>query len=82
MFLHDARLLITRRVHMIVCGTDEGSDVGKAIRKVGLWGGEDKDYVHSFNLLDEALEWCENRLLETFYRKRAAVAGRKSIKRE
>lgn len=72
-----------KEVHLVLCGLDEKGEVGMALQMVGVWGtnsgSEGKDFEHaaasikdafdttSFAGLSEALEYCENGLLETIY---------------
>ncbi|RKP13673.1 sulfate transporter family-domain-containing protein [Piptocephalis cylindrospora] len=85
-FIRTKRALDTRGVHLIFCGVSRDGDVGKALRKAMLWGGEDDEEesmesggfdgkVRVFPSLNEALESCENALLRHFYRQRQHLAA-------
>ena len=73
------RVLDKREVKMMVSGVSHESDVGKALRNVGLW--KDESTVHFFESLNGALEWCENELLKTFYTHKEAVESSESTRR-
>lgn len=58
--------------HLVFCGL---SGVGRELLKSGIFHDDDEDVegnmrrnVHTFGNMNEALEWCENRLLATYYR--------------
>lgn len=72
-FLRIKRMVRERSTHLVFCGL---SGVGRELVKSGIFRSDDEaDYeggsshVHNLGTLNEALEWCENRLLATYYRK-------------
>ena len=60
------RLLQKRGVQLVVSGLDIEGEIGQALRSVGLF--EDELEVEVFMTLNEALEFCENRLLRALYK--------------
>jgi SulP family sulfate permease len=64
------RKLITNSTHMIFCGL--GPDIKKIVSS-GLFDESDDvlriQFTHIFENLNQALEWCENILLSTYYQK-------------
>jgi SulP family sulfate permease len=82
-FLRIKRNLAKRKMHLIFCGL---ASLGHEIQLSGIFedlddGVEDGDssvLVHSFNSLNDALEWAENYLLATYYIK-SKIIGPKSI---
>ncbi len=60
------RLLQKRGVQLVVSGLDIQSEIGESLRNVGLF--EDELDVEIFLTMNEALEFCENRLLRAFYK--------------
>jgi SulP family sulfate permease len=66
-FIRIHRLLALKNVYLVLCGTSYTSDAGKALRSVGIWGDTPIDYLEIFENFNEALEWCENELLATYY---------------
>ncbi|KAL0095360.1 sulfate transporter family-domain-containing protein [Phycomyces blakesleeanus] len=73
-FVRIRRLLRSRQVFMILCNVARQSDVEKALVKSGMWDDEnnvdsERDLV-CFEHLNEALEWCENILLQSYFAKR------------
>ncbi|KAF9159853.1 hypothetical protein DFQ26_006120, partial [Actinomortierella ambigua] len=84
------RAVKAKGVCLVLSGLDEDSEVGRALKMVGVWGagagagmgqghGHGQDFVedgfdtHAFDNLSEALEFCENCLLESYYRTRDAT---------
>ena len=65
------RILNVKNVHMIMCGVDMDSDVGRSLYNVGLFNKHDG--LDFFQDLNSALEYCENELLKTLYQHRDAV---------
>jgi SulP family sulfate permease len=61
------RKLIRRHIYLVLSGLTAG-DVVNALRAAHLWDGKG-GWVQRFASLNEALEWCENVLLETFHAK-------------
>ncbi|KAI9503340.1 sulfate transporter family-domain-containing protein [Coemansia spiralis] len=74
-FIRVRRLLEAREIYMVICGVERSSEVGRALRAAGVWSGEESEYVQTFASLNEALEWCENVLLQYYYLHQAAMAG-------
>ncbi|KAL7411289.1 sulfate transporter family-domain-containing protein [Mrakia frigida] len=70
-FVRIHRLLTAKRVILVFCGVVLGSQSHKALRSVGLWGGEENSTVWTFDSLNAALEWTENEYLTLFYQNRA-----------
>ena len=70
-FIRIKRLLSKKDVYLVLCGATYSSDVGKALRSAGIWG-DTSPFLHIFENFNEALEWCENMLLEAYYRSTAA----------
>ncbi|KAJ1815101.1 hypothetical protein LPJ75_002491, partial [Coemansia sp. RSA 2598] len=69
-FIRVRRLLEAREIYMVLSGVRRVSDVGRALRAAGVWSGagpDDSDCVQTFASLNEALEWCENVLLQLYY---------------
>ena len=60
------RLLKQRDVKLVISGLDLDSEIGQALRNVGLFREESE--VEIFVDLNEALEHCENKLLAILYR--------------
>ncbi|KAH0544974.1 hypothetical protein FGG08_000900 [Glutinoglossum americanum] len=69
------RVCAVKNVKMIMCGVTQDGEIGKSLRSVGLWGG-DEDQVQFFEDLNSTLEFCENELLKVFYSHRDALAQR------
>ena len=59
------RLLQKRGVQLVVSGLDINGEIGQSLRSVGLF--EDELEVEIFQTLNDALEFCENRLLKALY---------------
>ncbi|KAJ1661944.1 hypothetical protein EV178_006281 [Coemansia sp. RSA 1646] len=74
-FIRVRRLLEAREIYMVVCGAERNSEVGRALRAAGVWSSEESEYVQTFASLNDALEWCENVLLQYYYLHQAALAG-------
>ncbi|KAJ1906280.1 hypothetical protein LPJ81_001431 [Coemansia sp. IMI 209127] len=74
-FIRARRLLEAREIYMVVCGAERSSEVGRALRAAGVWSGEESEYVQTFASLNDALEWCENVLLQYYYLHQAVLAG-------
>ncbi|KAA1074320.1 hypothetical protein PGT21_001120 [Puccinia graminis f. sp. tritici] len=64
-FLRIHRLLLSKSIVFVICGT--GNQVSKALRSVGLWSGET---IEVFEHLNQALEHCENVYLRNLYFRR------------
>ncbi|KAK0550147.1 hypothetical protein OC846_003772 [Tilletia horrida] len=65
-FTRVQRLLDAKDVVLVFCGLMPGSDIGIALRSVGLWAESDMR-VEVFANLNEALEWSENEYLRGMY---------------
>ncbi|KAJ2613094.1 hypothetical protein H4S08_002386 [Coemansia sp. RSA 1365] len=74
-FIRIRRLLEAREIYMVICGAEHVSDVGNALRTAGVWSDGDHEYVQTSPSLNEALEWCENVLLQYYYLQQAALVG-------
>ncbi|KAJ3057146.1 hypothetical protein HK097_000074 [Rhizophlyctis rosea] len=74
-FLRIKRMLKKQQTHLVFSGL---GSVGRELVKSGIFTSEDDEseegegsgHVHNFGNLNEALEWCENRLLAIYYRRR------------
>ncbi|KAI8456885.1 sulfate transporter family-domain-containing protein [Phakopsora pachyrhizi] len=64
-FLRIYRRLRTKSVIFVICGVKD--QIGKALRSVGLWSGNEVEGIEVFEFLNEALEHCENELLKSLY---------------
>jgi len=71
-FTRISRLLKKRSVVMIVSSVNVNGEVGKSLSSVGLFGDENE--VELFENLNQALEFCENDLLQAFYQRQAQLA--------
>ncbi|KAK0533730.1 hypothetical protein OC834_000825 [Tilletia horrida] len=65
-FTRVQRLLEAKDVVLVFCGLQPDSDVGVALRSVGLWTDSDLR-LEVFANLNEALEWTENEFLRGMY---------------
>ncbi|KAJ2831686.1 hypothetical protein FBU31_002228, partial [Coemansia sp. 'formosensis'] len=74
-FIRVRRLLEAREIYMVICGAGYASEVGRALRKAGVWSDHESEYVQTFPSLNEALEWCENVLLQFYYLHQVAISG-------
>jgi sulfate permease, SulP family len=70
-FTRISRLLKKRSVVMIVSSVNVNGEVGKSLSSVGLFGDENE--VELFENLNQALEFCENDLLQAFYQRQAQL---------
>ncbi|WAQ84428.1 hypothetical protein PtA15_4A881 [Puccinia triticina] len=61
-FLRIHRLLLSKSIVFVICGT--ANQVSKALRSVGLWS---RDSIEVFEHLNQALEHCENVYLRNLY---------------
>ncbi|KAI8050965.1 sulfate transporter family-domain-containing protein [Syncephalis plumigaleata] len=62
------RVLAANDVCLVVAGVAADSEIGQALRSVGLWGGTRLDvYVQNARTAQQAVEWCENQLLKCYY---------------
>ncbi|GBC04792.1 hypothetical protein RclHR1_05880005 [Rhizophagus clarus] len=73
-FIRIHRLLSVKNVYLVLCGAEYNSEVGKALRSVGIWGDTPNKYLRIFENFSEALEWCENELLEAYYGRNTSFA--------
>lgn len=75
-FVRLKRLLKAKDVYLVLCNVDLHTEIGHALWKVGMMQVEEEanNNLQCFAILNEALEWCENILLETYYAKHAALA--------
>ena len=71
------RLLRQRGVQLVVSGLDIHSEIGQALRNVGLF--EEELDVEIFVTLNEALEHCENKLLTTLYKHQENRSHRRRV---
>ena len=62
-----SRILKVSNVRMIICGFSLFSEIGKSLCNVGLL--EEADGVKYFEVLNSALEYCENQLLKALYQR-------------
>ena len=70
------RILNARDVRMVLCGFQVGSEVSRSLQNVGLL---DVEYgIDFFEVLNSALEHCENELLKSFYQQRAVLTDKGS----
>ncbi|OLL26361.1 hypothetical protein NEOLI_002492, partial [Neolecta irregularis DAH-3] len=70
------RSLDRQGVQFVLCGVTVDSEIGRALRFVGVWDTTHHDGVWAFETLNAALEICENELLQTYTKKREAVLAR------
>lgn len=70
------RILNKKGVQLVICGVNQESEAGKALRNVGLF--EEVDGIEFSQSLNSALWYCENELLKTFYAQRDAEAETES----
>lgn len=71
-FTRISRLLKKRDVVMIVSGVNMCGEVGQSLSSVGLFGDENE--VEVFENMNQALEYCENDLLQALYQQQARLA--------
>ncbi|RUS27491.1 sulfate transporter family protein [Jimgerdemannia flammicorona] len=72
-FIRVRRLLRAREVYLVLCGVKNESDEGRALRNAGMWVEEGgNEFLSCFETLNEALEWCENVLLQAYYARQAS----------
>ncbi|KAI8089044.1 sulfate transporter family-domain-containing protein [Halteromyces radiatus] len=72
-FVRIRRLLASRQVFMILCNVEPKSDEEKALKKAGVWDDNNNNsngVLKCFEHLDDALEWCENVLLKSYFTKK------------
>ncbi|KAI8814169.1 sulfate transporter family-domain-containing protein [Cladochytrium replicatum] len=70
-FLRVKRVLTERRIHLVFSGL---GDVAREIAKAGVFDPPTTNQ-HGLSTGTDALEWCENILLATYYRKLARLAA-------
>ncbi|KAI7865409.1 sulfate transporter family-domain-containing protein [Spinellus fusiger] len=72
-FVRIRRLLRSRQVFLILCNVVHESDVEKSLVKSGMWDdGRDESVerdLRCFEYINDALEWCENVLLQSYFSK-------------
>ncbi|ORX53479.1 hypothetical protein DM01DRAFT_1287822 [Hesseltinella vesiculosa] len=70
-FVRIRRLLLAKQVFMILCNVSPQSDEERALKKAGVWD-DNMEYngLKCFEHLDDALEWCENVLLRSYFLKK------------
>ena len=75
-FVRLKRLLKAKDVYLVLCNVDLDTEIGHALWKAGMMHTEEEagNNLQCFAILNEALEWCENILLETYYAKHAVLA--------
>ncbi|CAG8667297.1 8850_t:CDS:10 [Dentiscutata erythropus] len=69
-FFRIQRLLQVKNVYLAFCGTTYNSEVGKALRAIGMWRDEPyspNNFLLIYENFNEALEQCENMLLQAYY---------------
>ncbi|GAA5980112.1 hypothetical protein JCM10908_001540 [Rhodotorula pacifica] len=66
-FVRMQRLLDERGVVLVLCGCPPDSEVGNALRSVGLWSDSSDGKVVVLENLNDALEHCENAFLRSLY---------------
>ncbi|BGP52976.1 hypothetical protein JCM8202v2_000533 [Rhodotorula sphaerocarpa] len=66
-FVRMQRLLDERGVVLVLCGCPFDSEVGIALRSVGLWSDAADGKVVVLENLNDALEHCENAFLRSLY---------------
>lgn len=60
--------LTVNRIYLLIAGAPIDSDLCHALRNAGIWSnGNLGNSVQHFEKCNQALEWCENTLLSTFY---------------
>ena len=70
-FTRISRILKPREVEMVVSGFDLDGDIGRSLASVGLFN--DDSGVKLFENLNQALEYCENELLQALYHRQAQL---------
>lgn len=68
------RILRVKDVNMIISGLDVDNEIGQSLASVGLFNEENQ--VKIFEDLNGALEYCENNLLNAFYRRQDMLTSR------
>ncbi|KAF0492477.1 sulfate transporter family-domain-containing protein [Gigaspora margarita] len=67
-FFRIQRLLQVKHVYLVFCGATYNSEVGKALRAIGMWRDEpSNNFLLFYENFNEALEQCENLLLQAYY---------------
>ena len=70
-FLRLNRILKTKNIKLFMCGFASRNDIGQSLENVGILNTDGG--VDTFENLNSSLEYCENNLLKTFYRRRDAL---------
>lgn len=87
-FVRIVRKLADRDIVLVLSGVSGHSHIGMALRRAGVWqtqsgvrhdGTEPAGVVKCFGTLNEALEWCENCLLESLYQVHAELQSSSAI---
>ncbi|RIB23916.1 sulfate transporter family-domain-containing protein [Gigaspora rosea] len=74
-FFRIQRLLQVKHVYLVFCGATYNSEVGKALRAIGMWRDEpysSNNFLLIYENFNEALEQCENLLLQAYYERAAS----------
>nr|CAG8436354.1 6994_t:CDS:10 [Entrophospora candida] len=59
-----------QNIYLVICGISYESQVHKPLKKLSFWKDlTNNEHVKFFDESNEALEWCENSLLGTYYAK-------------
>lgn len=66
------RVLKVKGVRMVLCGFTIDSKIGQSLKNFELFEDDEKQ-VEFFEVLNAALEYCENDLLKAFYQRREAM---------
>ncbi|KAI9204235.1 sulfate transporter family-domain-containing protein [Polychytrium aggregatum] len=76
-FLRIRRIFREYHTHLVFASL--GAESTREVSKSGLFDTDEngESFVHNFETLNESLEWCENQLLQTFYRKSHARTSSK-----
>lgn len=77
-FTRMERILGRRGVRMVISGISKSGEVGKSLQNVGLW--QEDSSVEFFETLNNALEFCENVLLQAFYQQSAVSADQDGVR--
>jgi len=72
-FIRIRRILRARNVYLILCGVAADSEEGRALRTSGIWMSDDDEFLRVLENLNEALEWCENVLLQVYFTRQATL---------
>lgn len=88
-FLKFKRILLGLKVHLLVCGLEGAGR--ETISNTGLFDSDEMvdvenldnadRWIHTFASTDEALEWSENQLLQTYYAKLRVIEKAAGIRK-